>query len=114
MIVGIAVRSFEHMQRSGKRHWCLRSDDLTPTPASPSVVDAPGGFMNILAALRKTEARLQKQADRARKQLDAVRGAMKALDREVASSGKLARRKGKSLPLRERGLGRQRRSRGQG
>ena len=49
--------------------------------------------MNILAALKQGEAKLKKQADRARKQLDAVRGAMKALDREVASSGKRVGRK---------------------
>jgi hypothetical protein len=49
--------------------------------------------MNILAALKQGEAKLKKQADRARKQLDAVRGAMKALGREVASSGKRVGRK---------------------
>ena len=37
--------------------------------------------MNILAALKREEAKLQKQAD-------TVRGAMKALGREVASGGK--------------------------
>jgi len=44
--------------------------------------------MNILAALRRAEAKLQKQADKARQQLDNVRAAMKILGREVASSGK--------------------------
>ena len=44
--------------------------------------------MNILAALRRAEAKLQKQADKARKQLDNVRAAMKILGREVASGGK--------------------------
>ena len=44
--------------------------------------------MNILAALRKAEAKLQKQANIVRKQLDAVRAAGKILGREVASSGK--------------------------
>jgi len=48
-----------------------------------------------LAALTQAEAKLKKQADRARKQLDAVRGAMKALGREVASSGKLGKKKRK-------------------
>ena len=33
--------------------------------------------MNILAALRREEAKLQKQAAKARQQLDAVRAAMK-------------------------------------
>ncbi len=44
--------------------------------------------MNILAALKHEEAKLQKQADRVRQQLDAVRAARKILGREVASSGK--------------------------
>jgi len=44
--------------------------------------------MNILAALRQAEAKLQKQADKVRQQLDAVRAAMKILGRGVASSGK--------------------------
>jgi hypothetical protein len=44
--------------------------------------------MNILAALKREEAKLQKQADIVRKQLDAVRAARKILGREVASSGK--------------------------
>jgi hypothetical protein len=35
--------------------------------------------MNILAALRQAEAKLQKQADKVRQQLDAVRAAMKIL-----------------------------------
>jgi hypothetical protein len=49
--------------------------------------------MNILAALRKAEAKLQKQADKARQQLDNVRAAMKILGREVASGGKRIGRK---------------------
>ena len=44
--------------------------------------------MNILAALKHEEAKLQKQADRVRQQLDAVRAARKILGREVASGGK--------------------------
>ncbi len=44
--------------------------------------------MNILAALKREEAKLQKQADKVRQQLDAVRAAGKILGREVASSGK--------------------------
>ena len=44
--------------------------------------------MNILAALRREEAKLQKQANKARQQLDAVRAAVKILGHEVASSGK--------------------------
>jgi len=44
--------------------------------------------MNILAALRQAEAKLQKQADKVRQQLNAVRAARKILGREVASSGK--------------------------
>ena len=44
--------------------------------------------MNILAALRQAEAKLQKQADKVRQQLDAVRSARKILGREVASGGK--------------------------
>ena len=49
--------------------------------------------MNILAALKHEEAKLQKQADKVRKQLDAVRAAVKVLGREVASSGKRIGRK---------------------
>jgi hypothetical protein len=48
----------------------------------------PGGFMNILAALKQAEAKLQKQADIVRKQLQAVRSARKILGREAASGGK--------------------------
>jgi hypothetical protein len=44
--------------------------------------------MNILAALKQEEAKLQKQAGIVRQQLDAVRAAMKILGREVASSAK--------------------------
>ena len=49
--------------------------------------------MNILAALRKAEAKLQKQADKVRQQLEAVRAARKILGREVASGGKPIGRK---------------------
>jgi hypothetical protein len=41
--------------------------------------------MNILAALKQEEAKLQKQANKVRQQLDAVRAARKILGREVAS-----------------------------
>jgi hypothetical protein len=44
--------------------------------------------MDILAALRQEEGKLQKQADNLRQQLDAVRAAMKILGRGVASSDK--------------------------
>jgi len=44
--------------------------------------------MDILAALKQEEAKLQKQADMVRQQLDTVRTAMKILGREVVSSGK--------------------------
>jgi predicted nucleic acid-binding Zn-ribbon protein len=44
--------------------------------------------MNILAALKQEETKLQKQADKVRQQLDAVRAARKILGREVASGGK--------------------------
>ncbi len=49
--------------------------------------------MNILAALRREEAKLQKHADKVRQQLNAVRAAMKILGREVSSSGKRIGRK---------------------
>ena len=44
--------------------------------------------MNILAALKQEEAKLQKQADKVRQQLDAVRAAMKTLGRGVARGAK--------------------------
>ncbi len=44
--------------------------------------------MDILAALKQEQAKLQKQADKVRQQLDAVRAARKILGREVASGGK--------------------------
>jgi hypothetical protein len=59
--------------------------------------------MNILAALRKAEAKLQKQADKARQQLDAVRAAMKILSREVASGGKPIGRKKRVMSAAARG-----------
>ena len=43
--------------------------------------------MDILAALRQEEAKLQKQADKVRQQLDPVRAAMKILGREVPNGG---------------------------
>ena len=49
--------------------------------------------MNILAALKREEAKLQKQADKVRQQLDAVRAARKILGGEVASGGKPIGRK---------------------
>lgn len=49
--------------------------------------------MNILAALRQAETKLQKQADKVRQQLDTVRAARKILGREVAGSGKRIGRK---------------------
>jgi len=49
--------------------------------------------MNILAALRRAEAKLHKQAEKARQQLDNVRAAMKILGREVDSGGKPIGRK---------------------
>ena len=49
--------------------------------------------MNILAALKHEEAKLQKQADKVRQQLNAVRAARKILGREVAGGGKRIGRK---------------------
>jgi len=43
--------------------------------------------MDILAALRQEETKLQKQADAAKQQLDTVRAAIKILGRGVASNG---------------------------
>jgi hypothetical protein len=45
-----------------------------------------GGFMDILAALRQEETKLQKQADAAKQQLETVRAAIKILGRGVAAS----------------------------
>jgi flagellar biosynthesis/type III secretory pathway ATPase len=53
--------------------------------------------MDILAALRQEEAKLQKQADTVRQQLDTVRAAMKILGREVDGSGKPIGRKKRVL-----------------
>jgi predicted nucleic acid-binding Zn-ribbon protein len=53
--------------------------------------------MNILAALKQEEAKLQKQADKVRQQLDAVRAARKILGREVASGGKRVGRKKRKM-----------------
>jgi hypothetical protein len=44
--------------------------------------------MDILAALKHEEAKLQKQADKVRQQLDAVRTARKILGRDAASGAK--------------------------
>ena len=44
--------------------------------------------MDILAALKHEETKLQKQADAAKQQLDTVRAAIKILGRGVASDGK--------------------------
>jgi len=49
--------------------------------------------MDILAALKQEEAKLQKQADKVRQQLNAVRAARKILGREVAGGGKRIGRK---------------------
>jgi hypothetical protein len=49
--------------------------------------------MDILAALKQEEAKLNKQADKVRQQLDAVRAAVKILGRDAASSGKPIGRK---------------------
>ena len=49
--------------------------------------------MDILAALKQEEAKLQKLADTVRQQLDAVRAAMKILGREVVSGDKPIGRK---------------------
>jgi hypothetical protein len=43
--------------------------------------------MDILAALRQEETKLQKQADIVRQQLDTVRAAIKILGRGAASNG---------------------------
>src|SRR5260370_6722480 len=40
---------------------------------------SPGGFMDILAALRQEEAKFEKQVNVAQQQLDTVRAAMKLL-----------------------------------
>ena len=44
--------------------------------------------MDILAALKQEQAKLQKQADKVRQQLDAVRAAVKILGRGAARKGK--------------------------
>jgi len=49
--------------------------------------------MDIVAALKQEEAKLQKQADRVRQQLDTVRAAMKILGREVGSGEPSGRKK---------------------
>ena len=53
--------------------------------------------MNIFAALKREEAKLQKHANKARQQLDAVRAAVKILGREVVSSGKRIGRKKRKM-----------------
>ena len=49
--------------------------------------------MNILAALKREEAKLQKQADKVRQQLDALRGAMKILSGKGDSAKPTGRKK---------------------
>jgi hypothetical protein len=53
--------------------------------------------MNILAALRREEAKWEKQASTAQQQLDTVRAAMKILGRGVASNGRGIGRKKRVL-----------------
>jgi hypothetical protein len=53
--------------------------------------------MDILAALKQEEAKLNKQAHKVRQQLDAVRAAVKILGRDAASSGKPIGRKKRVL-----------------
>jgi len=80
MIVGIAGKKL-------RAHAALGQAALVPTFRRPyfhpskSVRGrlAPGGFMNILAALTQAEAKLKKQADIVRRQLDAVLAAVKIL-----------------------------------
>jgi predicted nucleic acid-binding Zn-ribbon protein len=49
--------------------------------------------MNILAALRREEAKLEKQTDKVRQQLDNVRAAMKILGREASGGRPIVRKK---------------------
>jgi hypothetical protein len=49
--------------------------------------------MDILAALRQEETKLQKQADAAKQQLDTVRAAIKILGRGVPNNGQPIGRK---------------------
>ena len=49
--------------------------------------------MDILAALRKEEAKFEKQAEVARQQLDTVRAAIKILQRGMTGHGKADRKK---------------------
>jgi len=49
--------------------------------------------MDILAALKKEEAKLEKHADVARQQLDTVRAAIKILQRGTTGHGKADRKK---------------------
>ncbi len=49
--------------------------------------------MDILAALKQEEAKLERQANVVQQQLDTVRAAMKILGREVVGGGKAIRRK---------------------
>ena len=53
--------------------------------------------MDIVAALKQEEAKLQKQADTVRQQLDTVRAALKILGREVVTSGEPSGRKKRVL-----------------
>src|SRR5882762_10470506 len=55
---------------------CLEPD----RSASPSVVDyPPGGFMDILAAIKREEKKLEKQLGKLQHQLNGIRAAAKAL-----------------------------------
>ena len=54
--------------------------------------------MDILAALRQEETKLQKQADAAKQQLDTVRAAIKILGRGVASNTEPIGKKKRLMP----------------
>jgi len=55
----------------------------------------PGGFMDILAALRQEEAKFEKQANAVQQQLDTVRTAMKLLGGMSSSRKKAGKKKSK-------------------
>src|SRR5260370_36991590 len=57
---------------------------------------SPGGFMDILAALRQEEAKFEKQVNVAQQQLDTVRAAMKLLGGMNGSGKAIARSSGKT------------------
>lgn len=54
--------------------------------------------MDILAALRREEAKFEKQAEVARQQLDTVRAAMKILQRGTTGGGTVPGRKKRVMP----------------